>query len=284
MKRIILLLTLLLCLLPLVSRAQVTSNVFVQTATSGDFATVAGSQPLIFNLADFSWYYWNGSAFTIYPAVQSVNTRTGAVTLTSADVGLGNVDNTSDATKNAASVTLTNKTISGASNTISAIAESSITNLVSDLALKAALASPTFTGTPLSTTAAVDTNTTQIATTAYVVGNAYSKAASPTFTGTLTETGVTDNFLNRTITAIGTTGNVTINKPAGTVNFAAGAGTGGVTVTNSIVTVNSLIFPVVRTNDATCSVKNIVASAGSFIIRMNANCTAATSIGFFVTN
>jgi len=48
------------------------------------------------------------------------------------------------------------------------------------------LASPTFTGTPLSTTAAVDTNTTQIATTAYVVGQGYAKLASPTFTGTPT--------------------------------------------------------------------------------------------------
>jgi hypothetical protein len=47
-------------------------------------------------------------------------------------------------------------------------------------------ASPTFTGTPLSTTAAVDTNTTQIATTAYVVGQGYAKLASPTFTGTPT--------------------------------------------------------------------------------------------------
>ncbi len=35
--------------------------------------------------------------------------------LTKAQVGLGNVDNTSDATKNAAAVTLTNHTISGAS-------------------------------------------------------------------------------------------------------------------------------------------------------------------------
>ena len=38
--------------------------------------------------------------------------------LVKADVGLGNVDNTSDATKNAASATLTNKTISGAANTV----------------------------------------------------------------------------------------------------------------------------------------------------------------------
>lgn len=37
---------------------------------------------------------------------------------------------------------------------------------------RAATASPTFTGTPLSTTAAVDTNTTQIATTAFVIGQA----------------------------------------------------------------------------------------------------------------
>ena len=37
---------------------------------------------------------------------------------------------------------------------------------------RAPLASPTFTGTPLSTTAAADTNTTQIATTAFVIGQA----------------------------------------------------------------------------------------------------------------
>jgi hypothetical protein len=43
--------------------------------------------------------------------------------------------------------TLTNKTISGSSNTLTNIAQSSITSLVSDLALKAPLASPTFTGT-----------------------------------------------------------------------------------------------------------------------------------------
>ena len=42
----------------------------------------------------------------------------------------------------------------------------------------APLASPTLTGTPLSTTAAVDTNTTQIATTAYVVGQGYLKSAT----------------------------------------------------------------------------------------------------------
>jgi hypothetical protein len=43
---------------------------------------------------------------------------------------------------------------------------------------RAALASPTFTGTPAAPTASVDTNTTQIATTAYVVGQGYLKSAS----------------------------------------------------------------------------------------------------------
>lgn len=62
-----------------------------------------------------------------------------------AQVGLGNVDNTSDL----------NKPISTATQT--------------SLNLKAPLISPTFTGTPVAPTASVGTSTTQIATTEYVV-------------------------------------------------------------------------------------------------------------------
>ena len=51
---------------------------------------------------------------------------------------------------------------------------------------RAALASPTFTGIPAAPTAAVDTNTTQLATTAYVVGQGYAKLASPALSGTPT--------------------------------------------------------------------------------------------------
>ena len=91
-------------------------------------------------------------------------TFTGTVAgITSSMVGLGNVDNTSDATKNAASVTLTNKTLTspvlntGVSGTAvdvdSTFAANSDTLLPSQkavktaVALKAPLASPTFTGT-----------------------------------------------------------------------------------------------------------------------------------------
>lgn len=61
------------------------------------------------------------------------------------------------------------------------------------LTLKAPLASPSFTGIPLAPTAVVDTNTTQVATTQYVINQGYLKSASastlyapidsPAFTG-----------------------------------------------------------------------------------------------------
>jgi hypothetical protein len=56
---------------------------------------------------------------------------------------------------------------------------------------RAPLASPTFTGVPAAPTAAVDTNTTQVATTAYVVGQA--SATAPVVDGTAT-VGVSTRF------------------------------------------------------------------------------------------
>ena len=59
------------------------------------------------------------------------------------------------------------------------------TSIATSLSFKAPLQSPTFTDVPAAPTAAVDTNTTQIATTAFVVNQGYAKLASPTFTGTV---------------------------------------------------------------------------------------------------
>lgn len=53
------------------------------------------------------------------------------------------------------------------------ISQSQVSNLTSDLAAKAPISSPTFTGTPAGPTPAADTNTTQLATTAFVIGQAY---------------------------------------------------------------------------------------------------------------
>lgn len=85
-----------------------------------------------------------------------------------------------------------------------------------------------------------------------------------------------------TITAGGTTGNRTIDKISGTVNFAAAAT--AITVTNSLVTTSSIVFAVVRTNDTTATIKNVVPGAGSFVINLGAAATAETSVGFFVVN
>jgi hypothetical protein len=89
-------------------------------------------------------------------------------------------------------------------------------------------------------------------------------------------------LVDATNTATGTTGAQTINKSAGTVNFAAAATT--LVVTNSLVSTSSLVFCTIRTNDTTALIKNVVPAAGSFTITLNAAATAETSVGFIVHN
>jgi len=124
-------------------------------------------------------------------------TITSPLGLVKADVGLSNVDNTSDANKpvsTAAQTALDLKAplaspiftgtvttplstagyvktnASGVLSSSAAVAQADVTGLTSDLALKAPLASPALTGTPTAPTATAGTNTTQIATTAFVTG------------------------------------------------------------------------------------------------------------------
>lgn len=137
-------------------------------------------------------------------------------------VGLSNVDNTSDAAKPVSTATQTALNLKVTANTliteatfpkitydtkglvtsgsaliatdIPTILQSQVSNLGTDLGNLAPKASPTFTGIPLSTTAAVDTNTFQIATTAYVVNQGYAKLSGASFTGAVSSTGsVTGN-------------------------------------------------------------------------------------------
>jgi hypothetical protein len=69
---------------------------------------------------------------------------------------------------------------------VAADVQSLATNVETQLLLKAPTLSPTFTGVPLSTTPADSDSSTKVATTAFVKNQAYSKIASPTFTGTVT--------------------------------------------------------------------------------------------------
>lgn len=143
-----------------------TGTTGVTLPTTGTLATLAGSETL--------------TNKTLTSPV--INTPTGIV---KADVGLGNVDNTSDATKNAASVTLTNKTLtSPVINTPTGIVKGDVglgnvdntsdaskpvsTATQTSLDLKANLASPALTGNPTAPTQSAADNSTKIATTAYV--------------------------------------------------------------------------------------------------------------------
>ena len=121
-------------------------------------ATDAWTSSENFNLASGKTYLANGTAIkdvtetltnkTLTSPV--INTPTG---ITKSDVGLANVDNTTDA----------NKPVSTATQTA--------------LDLKAPLASPALTGTPTAPTAAPGTDTTQVATTAFVKAAADAAAA-----------------------------------------------------------------------------------------------------------
>lgn len=113
-----------------------TANTLTPTVTLAPFTTT--------NLAEgTNLYFTTGRASSAAP-VQSVAGKTGVVTLVKGDVGLGNVDNTSDAAKPVSTATQT------------------------ALNLKADIASPTFTGDPKAPTPAPGDNDTSIATTAFV--------------------------------------------------------------------------------------------------------------------
>lgn len=150
------------------------------------------------------------AAIAAYTApVVSVSGRTGAVVLTKTDVGLVNVDNTSDA----------NKPVSAAQQIA--------------LNLKADLASPTFTGVPLAPTATQGNNSTQLATTAYVdvLGGTKAPLASPALTGVPTApTAAAGTNTNQ----VATTAFVLANSASTSGNFlqvqeqrASGTGGGG---------------------------------------------------------
>ena len=134
-----------------------------------------------------------------------INTPTG---ITKTDVGLANVDNTSDA----------NKPVSTATQTA--------------LDLKAPLASPALTGTPSAPTATAGTNTTQVATTAFVgtaVANLVGTAAEALNTlGELSDALADDpNFATTVATSIGTKAPTASPTFTGTVTIPAGASISG---------------------------------------------------------
>jgi hypothetical protein len=124
------------------------------------------------------WYLWNGAPAAGGTAATTTFTPAGNIAATDVQDAIEELDTE----KQAALVSGTNiKTVNGTSilgsgdidliddAIVNGEAKAPSQNAVFDaLALKADLASPTFTGTPAAPTAADDTNTTQLATTAFV--------------------------------------------------------------------------------------------------------------------
>lgn len=115
------------------------------------------------------------------PAVTSISTSspiTGGTITTTGTIGINDGTTTQKgAVQLEDSVSSTSTTTAATPNSVKTVADSD--------ALKAPLASPALTGTPTTTTATVDTNTTQIASTAFVLGQA-NTATTPIVDGTAT--------------------------------------------------------------------------------------------------
>jgi len=88
--------------------------------------------------------------------------------------------------------------------------------------------------------------------------------------------------VENTVTAGGTTGDQTINKASGSVNFAIAAAS--LTVTNSLCTTSSIVLANVLTNDASMTSVRIVPGAGSFQIIADTPPAAETRVGFLIIN
>lgn len=155
-------------------------------------------------------------------------------------------------------------------------------------------------GAPIAGTSATITNSSTV----YSAGQAVTTGVTNSYGLNITaNTGATNNYVYQfvgsggtlntlrtdgkisylaTNTAAGTTGAQTINKPSGTVNFAAAATT--LVVTNTLCTTSSIVFAVIRTADSTATIKNVVPASGSFTITLGAASTAETSVGFLIIN
>ena len=194
-------------------------------------------------------------AAAINGAVSSFNGRTGAITLTSADISAAGgapiasptftgtpravTPATSDNSTALATTAYVNAAIaagSGVSTFNGRAGAVTLSGADVSAAGGALIASPTFTGVPAAPTAAANTNTTQIATTAYVMNALSAGGGVQSFNGragtvVLTHADVAAVSVVPTATTFTVTGTGTYTPPAGVryirVRMVAGGGGGG---------------------------------------------------------
>jgi hypothetical protein len=178
-------------------------------------------------------------------------------TYTASEVGLGNVDNTTDLLKPISTATQT------------------------ALDLKSPLASPTFTGTPSVPTATVGTNTTQIASTAYVRAEVSALVASaPTALDTLNELatalGNDANFSTTVTTALGLKAPLASPTFTGTTTVTNLTYTGTVTGTGALGTTGVALIGNQAITGSTGTIR-LITSAGINYIQSGLNVTAGSA-------
>lgn len=185
------------------------------TAQRGDIAIRTDNQKSFILSTDSPATLADWKELTASGAVLSVAGKTGTVTLVKADVGLSNVDNTSDASK----------PVSTAQQTA--------------LNLKADLASPTFTGTPTlpagtlgltkTTVGLANVDNTSdankpVSTAQQTALNLKANLASPTFTGTVTLPSTTNGLTKSNVGLANVDNTSDANKPVSTATATALAG------------------------------------------------------------
>jgi hypothetical protein len=226
-----------------------------------------------------------------------INTPTG---ITKSDVGLANVDNTTDLNKpvstatqtaldlkaNLASPTFTGTVtlpegtvtsgmildgtiVNGDINASAAIAQSKISGLTTDLAAKAPLASPALTGTPTAPTATAGTNNTQVATTAYAdAAVAALVDGAPALLNTLNELAAAINDDAGFTTTI--TNSIGLKAPIDSPTF-----TGTVTLPSGTVTSGMIADGTIATADIADSAITSAKIADGTIVNADINASAA---------
>jgi len=146
-------------------------KVTIATDLSSKSATSGGAEESLVTTGEK--YTWNSKQDTVvWYDTYNASSNKGATKKTVDDaiaaLDVSNITSNLGVSKTITALSETDGKIAASASPIQ-IAESQVTNLTSDLASKAPLDSPALTGTPTAPTATSGTNTTQIATTAFVI-------------------------------------------------------------------------------------------------------------------